>query len=284
MIGEKRVRGETLSRRPAVRPKPARAGRSLSLRALRVLASIGALLVGLLLWALLVRLGGYPAYILPSPQRVAQKFITLLADGSLLYHTSLTLMEVLAGLALGMAVAVILGYIIARSIILDRVLSPYLVALQAVPIIAVAPLLIIWFGFGVTSKVLVCALTVFFPVLMSTVVGLRTVEPDLVALMRSLQANRWQTFTMLEAPAALPFLLTGLKVGVTLAVIGAVVGEFVGADRGLGYLINLGRNLLDTPLMFVGIITLVGLTLLLYGLASLLEQRLLRWRPSGGEG
>jgi NitT/TauT family transport system permease protein len=118
---------------------------------------------------------------------------------------------------------------------------------------------------------------------MSTVVGLRTVEPDLVALMRSLQASRWQTFTLLEVPSALPFLLTGLKVGVTLAVIGAVVGEFVGADRGLGYLINLGRNLLDTPLMFVAIMTLVGLALVLYGLASLAEVRLLRWRPGDRE-
>lgn len=283
MIVEERARGETLSGAQTPQLRRERPGRPLSVGALRALASVMALLMGLLLWELLVRAGGYPPYILPSPQLVAQKFVTLLADGTLLYHTSLTLVEVLAGLALGMTVAVILGYVIARSITLDRVLSPYLVALQAVPIIAVAPLLIIWFGFGISSKILVCAITVFFPALMSTVVGLRTVEPDLVALMRSLQASRWQTFTMLEVPSALPFLLTGLKVGVTLAVIGAVVGEFVGADRGLGYLINLGRNLLDTPLMFVAIMTLVGLALVLYGLASLLEQRLLRWRPGDRE-
>lgn len=283
MIVEERARSEPLSSAQTPRLRRARPGRPLSVSALRAVASILALLIGLLLWEVLVRVGGYPPYILPSPQLVAQKFVTMLADGTLLYHTTLTLVEVLAGLALGMTVAVILGYVIARSITLDRVLSPYLVALQAVPIIAIAPLLIIWFGFGISSKILVCALTVFFPALMSTVVGLRTVEPDLVALMRSLQASRWQTFTMLEVPSALPFLLTGLKVGVTLAVIGAVVGEFVGADRGLGYLINLGRNLLDTPLMFVAIMTLVGLALVLYGLASLLEQRLLRWRPGDRE-
>lgn len=283
MIVEERARTETLSTTQTPDLRTARPGRPPSLRVLRVLASGLTLLAGLLLWDLVVRLGDYPPYILPSPHLVAQKFLTVLADGTLLYNTSLTLVEVLAGLALGMAVAVILGYVIARSITLDRVLSPYLVALQAVPIIAVAPLLIIWFGFGISSKILVCALTVFFPALMSTVVGLRTVEPDLIALMRSLQASRWQTFAMLEVPSALPFLLTGLKVGVTLAVIGAVVGEFVGADRGLGYLINLGRNLLDTPLMFVAIITLVTLALVLYGLASLLERRLLRWRPGEQE-
>ncbi len=277
MIVDERV--ESLGSVQPPREQPVRRRWSLNLRTARGLTSLLALVAGLLLWEVVVRWGRYPTYILPSPRLVAQKFGTMLADGTLLYHTTLTLVEVLAGLALGMAVAVVLGYVIARSLTLDRLLSPYLVALQAVPIIAVAPLLIIWFGFGISSKILVCALTVFFPALMSTVVGLRTVEPDLVALMRSLQASRWQTFTMLEVPSALPFLLTGLKVGVTLAVIGAVVGEFVGADRGLGFLINLGRNLLDTPLMFVAIITLVGLALILYGLATLFEQRLLRWRP-----
>ncbi len=283
MIVEERVHSEPIGAVQASRVRTILRQRSLNMRTARGLASVLVLAAALLLWDLVVRVGGYPPYILPSPSLVAQKFITMLGDGTLLYNTSLTLFEVLVGLALGMTMAVVLGYVIARSITLDRLLSPYLVALQAVPIIAVAPLLIIWFGFGISSKILVCALTVFFPALMSTVVGLRTVEPDLVALMRSLRASRWQTFTMLEVPAALPFLLTGLKVGVTLAVIGAVVGEFVGADRGLGYLINLGRNLLDTPLMFVAIITLVLLALVLYGLASLLEQRLLRWRPHEGQ-
>ncbi len=115
-------------------------------------------------------------------------------------------------------------------------------ASQAVPIVALAPLLVIWFGFGGLSKVLVCALTVFFPALVNTIVGIRSVEPDLRSLMRSLQASRWQTFTLLEMPAALPVLFGGLKVSVTLAVIGAVVGEFVGADRGLGFLVNLARR------------------------------------------
>jgi NitT/TauT family transport system permease protein len=115
-------------------------------------------------------------------------------------------------------------------------------------------------------------------VLINTVVGLRSVDRDLRDLMRVLQASRWQVFTMLELPAALPVLLGGLKVGVTLSVIGAVVGEFVGADRGLGFLVNLGQGLLDTPLMFVAVLTLVTVALVLYGIVSGLESLLLRWR------
>ena len=143
---------------------------------------------------------------------------------------------------------------------------------------AIAPLLVIWFGFGWTSKVLVCALTVFFPAVVTTMVGIRGVDADLRALMRSLQANRWQTFIKLEAPSALPVLLGGLKVAVTLAVIGAVVGEFVGADRGLGFLINLARGTLDTPMLFVALFTLVVIALLLYGAVAALEYVALAWQ------
>lgn len=247
-------------------------------RRLRALVTVAGVLLFLFAWDILVKWQGYAPYVLPSPGLVWQKFWIVLADGSLWRHLIVTLSEVLAGLGLGVGVAIILGYAIAKSQLLDQLLSPYLVALQAVPIVAVAPLLIIWVGFGAWSKILVCALTVFFPMLINTVVGIRAVEPDLAALMHSLRANRWQMFTLLEAPSALPVLLAGLKVSVTLAVIGAVVGEFVGADRGLGFLVNLGRNLLDTPLMFVALFTLIALALCLYGLVSLIERWLLRWQ------
>jgi NitT/TauT family transport system permease protein len=152
------------------------------------------------------------------------------------------------------------------------------VASQAVPIVALAPLLVIWFGAGSLSKVLVCALTLFFPVLINTVVGVRSVDVELRDLMRSLQASRWQVFALLELPAALPVLFGGLKVGVTLSVIGAVVGEFVGADRGLGFLVNLARGLFDTPLMFVALFTLMAIALALYLIVAVLEGWLLKWR------
>ncbi|MHB1295408.1 MAG: ABC transporter permease [Anaerolineae bacterium] len=237
-----------------------------------------ALAAFVLVWDLFVRWQGYPAFLLPSPAAVWERFSAVLRDGSLLTHTLVTLREVLGGLVLGLSVAVVLGYLLAKSRPLERVLSPYLVASQAVPIVALAPLLVIWFGFGPLSKMLVCALTLFFPVLINTVVGIRGVDRDLIETMRSLQASRWQVFRYLELPAALPVLFGGLKVGVTLSVIGAVVGEFVGADSGLGFLVNVARGLFDTPLMFVALFTLMAIALVLYLLVSALERSLLWWR------
>lgn len=229
-------------------------------------------------WELLVRMGGYPPFILPSPGRVWDKFLVVASDGTLWRHTRITLLEIAGGLNLGLAVALVIGYGLAKSPLLERLLSPYIVASQSVPVVAIAPLVVIWFGFGELSKVLVCALTVFFPMLVNTVIGIRSVEPDLVALMQSLRATRWQTFRLLEVPAALPVLFGGLKVAVTLAVIGAVVGEFVGADRGLGFLLNLARGILDTPLLFVALFTLIFIALSLYLTVSWLELWLLRWQ------
>jgi NitT/TauT family transport system permease protein len=256
---------------------PSRPATGPRLRLEHLLAPI--LLLALLgLWELIVALGRYPAFILPTPRLVWQRGMVALQDGSLLLHTWVTLREVFGGLVLGLSVAVILGYALAKSPAIERLLAPYLAASQAIPIVALAPLLVIWFGGGHLSKVLVCALTLFFPVLINTIVGIRSVDAELVELMRSLRATRWQTLRLLELPAALPVLLGGLKIGVTLSVIGAVVSEFVGADRGLGFMVNLARGLFDTPLMFVALFTLMAIALILYLLVSLLERRLLRWR------
>jgi NitT/TauT family transport system permease protein len=236
------------------------------------------LVAGLLVWAVAARLSGLPAFILPGPGAVGRRLLVLLADGSLARHTAITLGEVLAALALGAALATVLGYFVAHSPLLERLLTPYLVASQAVPIIAIAPLLVLWFGIGLRSKVIIGALIVFFPMLINTVLGLRSVEPDLRDLLRSLRATRWQTFVKLEAPAALPVWLGGLRVGATLAVVGAVVGEFVGADRGLGFLINFGRGQYDTALVFVAAGALVALALALYGAVVVLERALLAWK------
>jgi len=234
------------------------------------------------MWALVARLGDYPAYLLPGPGQVWARFLTVLANGTLWYHTRITLLEILGGLAMGLTAATVLGYLLAKSPLLERFLSPYIVASQSIPIVALAPLLIVWFGFGLLSKMLVCALTIFFPVLISTMVGLRTVEEDLMDLMRSLQASRWQVFRFLELPASLPVFLGGLKIGVTLSVIGAVVGEFAQSDRGLGFLVNLAsRGLFDTALMFVALFTLMTIALVLYGLVSALEALLLGWKKGG---
>ena len=236
------------------------------------------LLMFLGLWQSIIWFSDYPSFILPAPGDVLNTLVRTLADGTLWRHAQVTLWEIFAGLSLGLVTATVVGYTLAKSPLLERLLSPYIVASQSVPVVAIAPLLVIWFGSGRLSKVLICALIVFFPVLVNTVVGIRSVEEDLRDLMRSLRANRWQTFKMLEVPAALPVLLGGLKISVTLSVIGAVVGEFVGADQGLGFLINQARGLFNTSLVFVSVLALVVIALALYGVVMLLEMWLLRWR------
>ncbi len=158
------------------------------------------ILIGLLIWDLAVRIKPVEPFILPSPALVWDRFLSVLMDGSLVRHLLTTLTEVVLGLIIGVMIASITGYFLAKSPIVEQLLSPYIVASQSVPIVAIAPLLIIWFGSGISSKVLICALIVFFPVLVNTIVGLRTVPEDLRDLMRSLQASRSQTIRLLEIP------------------------------------------------------------------------------------
>lgn len=236
------------------------------------------ILMAVIVWHFATMLLDLPAFILPGPGLVWRRFLQSLQDGQIITHLLTTLLEVLLGLFLGGLTATILGYLLSKSSTLEKIISPYLVASQSIPIVAIAPLIVIWFGPGIFSKILICSLTVFFPILINTVVGLREVPQDLRDLMRTLQASRTQTFLKLEVPAALPIFLGGLRVGATLAVIGAVVGELVGADRGLGFLINVGRGQYDTALVFVSVITLILLAMSLYGLVLLLENRFLAWQ------
>lgn len=244
----------------------------------RWIAPLAGVLVLLALWELITRLRLYPEFIIPPPRAVLDEFLKVLADGRLWLHTSTTLFQMGIGLAIGLAAGIVLGYLIAKSRLLEQALSPIVVALQSTPVVAYAPLLIIWFGTGPTSKIVICALTVFFPMLMNTILGLHSVPPSLRDLMRSLRATRWQTFTQLEVPAALPVLLGGLKVSATLAVIGAVVGELVSASAGLGYLVKSARDSYNTPLVVVAVLMLALIARTMYGLVALLERRLLAWQ------
>jgi len=234
----------------------------------------------LLVWAAVAHTGWYASFIVPSPGSVADRWWQLATDGDLTRHIAVTLREVLTGLLLGVLAAFWLGYLIAKNRLAAYTLTPYLVALQAVPIVAIAPLLIIWFGPGIASKTIICALLVFFPMLVNTIIGIRNIPPELRDLMRSLEATPLQTFWHLDLPAAMPIVIGGLKVSATLSVIGAVVGEFVSASAGLGYLINFGRGTYDTPLVIAAVFTLTALALILYGLASWLEHILLDWQEA----
>lgn len=243
------------------------------------------LAVVFLAWFVFTRWGNIPAFFLPPPGVVWDQFVGSLRNGSLLQNGLSTLEKIVLGLVSGVGCATVLGYLLAKSPVLEHLLTPIIVASQSVPVVAIAPLLMVWFGPGTFAKVLICALIVFFPVLINTIVGLRAVPADLRELMRVLGATRWQTFRLLEVPAALPVFLGGLRIGATLSVIGAVIGEFMAPDRGLGRMINEARGRYDTALVFVVVFTLVAMALSLYGLVVLAEKRLLWWqrRPENGQ-
>jgi NitT/TauT family transport system permease protein len=228
-----------------------------------------------LVWKAVVVVSGLPPFILPSPEAVAIRFLDAWRDGTIEPHLWTTLIEVLLGFTVGGLLGLIAGYALARSALIERLVSPYLVAAQAVPILALAPLLVLWFGNGLLSKLIVCALIVFFPVAIATMVGIRSVDPRLLELGRSLRATRRQVLLTLEIPAALPNILGGMRVGVTLAVVGALVGEWAGANRGLGVLINLARgSLFDIPLMFATLLTIALVGIVLYLVVVAVEHRL----------
>jgi putative riboflavin transport system permease protein len=226
-------------------------------------------------WKAIVLVGGLPPFILPPPEAVAERFVSAWLDGTVWPHFITTLVEIALGLAVGVALALIAGYGLARSVLFERLASPYLVAAQAIPILALAPLLVLWFGNGLASKVVICAVIVFFPVAIATMVGIRSVDPRLLELGRSLRATDRQILSTVEIPAALPSIFGGLRVGVTLAVVGAVVGEWAGASRGLAVLLNLARgSLFDIPLMFATLVTIALVGVALYLIVVALERRL----------
>jgi NitT/TauT family transport system permease protein len=238
--------------------------------------SVGAALaVFLIAWKGIVVVSGLPPFILPPPEAVGARFVTAWTDGTIGPHLTTTLVEVALGFGVGAGLALVVGYALARSAVVERLLSPYLVAAQATPILALAPLFALWFGSGLLGKVVICALIVFFPVAVATMVGIRSVDARILELGRSLRATRRQVLTTLEIPAALPNILGGMRVGVTLAVVGAIVGEWAGADRGLGVLINVARgSLFDTPLMFATLLTIALVGIGLYVVVIAIERRL----------
>lgn len=245
-----------------------------------LIAPIVSLGLFVLVWHFVTVIELYPHFIIPPPRAVFESFLEVAADGSLARHTLVTFYEMALGLLFGLGSALILGYLIAKNALIEQILSPVIVALQSTPTIAYAPLLIIWFGSGVTSKIITAAIIVFFPALMNVIVGLRSVPQGLRDLMISMRVTRWQMFKLLEVPAALPVLLTGLKTSVTLSVIGAVVGEFIASREGLGALVNQARNNYETSLVLVAVFTMTALAFTLYTLVTLLESWLLRWQKA----
>lgn len=185
-------------------------------------------------WEALTRALGIPDYILPGPSLIARALVNGLRAGTLLYHLWQTLAEILLGFLLGSALGIAFGAFIAEFPLVRKGFYPYVVALQSMPKIAVAPLLIMWLGYGITSKVVIAALVAFFPLLVNVIAGLDSIDQEKLDLMDSFDASRWDTFRMVKVPQALPYVFAGLDVAIVFSILGAIVGEFVGSQRGLG--------------------------------------------------
>ena len=239
------------------------------------------LLLLLVLWALACWLLGIPTVVLPSPDKVLQ---AMLARSDLLFSVSfVTLKETLFGFVLALALGLPLAIAVANSRALNLMFYPLLIALQSVPKVALAPIVLVWLGTGMESKLAIVWLVAFFPIIVDTVAGLRSTPRELLELADSLNATRPQIFLKVQFPAALPFVITGAKVAITLAVIGAVIGEFVGSSEGLGFLLLSATSQLNTPLAFAALFALAALGILVYLLVELAERLMAPWLPPAPE-
>jgi NitT/TauT family transport system permease protein len=233
---------------------------------------VAVLVVGLLVWSLASQ--ATSALILPGPLSVGLQLVR--SASVIVTNLWITLTEILLGFLAGSAIGIVTGTLIAHSRRLDGILRPYVTTSQAIPKAALAPLFVLWLGFGLGPKVTIAALISFFPLLENTIVGLRRVDPDAVKLFASLGASPWQIFTKLRLPNGLPYIMTGLRVGIIFATVGAVIAEFVTANRGLGALIMLAQGNFDTRLMFAVIIVLTLMGVILYEILRLIERWALR--------
>ena len=242
-------------------------------RLLTVLAAAGAIVA----WHLYVTIGKVPAFILPAPWAVARQFVSMVQDGSLLFHMGITSAGILSGFLIGSSLGFLLGWLVAKSRTLEAALFPYMIAVQATPKVTLIPLFVIWFGLGLTSKLLLIVLSAFFPVLLNTVIGFRSVPREYYELMQILHATERQTLFKVKLPLSLPIVLAGLKVALVQSVIGTIVAEWVSGKSGLGYLLVYGSTQFDSRLLMASILatTLVGL-FFYWGI----EGRVLFWHES----
>ena len=238
-------------------------------------------IAGLLaLWEAAVRLLAIPAFLLPAPSAVGMALYRGTVSGLYQEHIGVTLTETALGFIVGSAGGLLLGTCVALSRRFDYFVYPIIVMFQAMPKVALAPLIIIWFGLGITSKVVNAALVCFFPLMINTIVGLRSADEDRISLMRSLAASPWQIFTMLRVPNALPYIFAGLEIAMIFALIGAIVGEFVGAQAGLGMLIQSMNFTLDVAGQFSILLILSVIGLLLNMSVTQVRKRVLFWDPA----
>jgi NitT/TauT family transport system permease protein len=238
----------------------------------RYILAIAAHLALLAAWYLFVKLGNVPRFVMPSPQDTLNALLQPNYDWW--RNIAVTGTEIFAGYFLALVVGVALALVFTWSKALESFFMPLLVTLNMIPKVALGPLIIVWFKYGVFPNSIMAFSICVFPILLTTARGLREVEPELLDLVRSLKGSRWQLFFKIQLPGALPYVFSGMKVGAILAVAGAVVGEFLGSDKGLGYLMLQVQVTLDTPAMFMAVIMITAIGMLLYGIVLLLERLL----------
>ena len=236
------------------------------------------LVVTMAAWQALTTLLDIPRYLLPSPASVIAEFVE--TPRFIIESFLVTMLESVAGFAIAAVVAFGLAVLMSRSAVIEEFVYPYLNIVRVMPIVAVVPLLIIWFGHGMTPMIIVAALIAFFPIVVNTILGLRSVDPDLVDLMHTLNAKQGQILRKIRVPNALPYVLSAFRISAPGAVIGALVGEFVGGARGLGYLLVTAHGRIDTSAVFLMVVLSVLLGLAFFGLVVAIERRTLRWHPS----
>src|SRR3989440_9477737 len=223
-------------------------------------------------WYLFVKLGDVPKFVMPSPVQTLNALLQPNYDWW--RNIAVTGTEIFAGYFLALVVGVALALVFTWSKTLEAFFMPLLVSLNMIPKVALGPLIIVWFKYGIFPNTMMAFSICVFPILLTTARGLREIEPELLDLVRSLKGSRWQVFTKIQLPGALPYIFSGMKVGAILAVAGAIVGEFLGSDKGLGYLMLQVQVTLDTPAMFMAVIMITLLGMVLYGLVLLLERLL----------
>ena len=239
-------------------------------------------LAALIIWQAVSFFGSIEPWLLPSPGEVLESFAD---DTSLIFrHAWVTAQEALLGFLIAVAVGFGLALGITSFRAFEKAVYPYVIASQAVPIIAIAPVLVVWFGFGLMPKIIVIVLITFFPVAINTVDGLRNVDPDMMTLMRTMGASRWQVFRLVRLPSALPLFFSGVKIAAAVSVIGAVLGEWVGASEGLGYLITRSSAQFLTARVFASIFVLSAMGLFLFFIVSRVERAVTPWAQRGGDG
>ena len=249
--------------------------RLLSSSAVRPVLLIVTLLV---LWDIVIRVFKIPPYLIPKPLEVVGQ---LVAEWQMLLREAApTTLATVGGFVASVLIGVPVAMLIAYSPVIESFVYPLLVFSQSVPKIAVAPLFVVWFGFGVIPKVIAAFMLGFFPIVVSTVMGFKSVERDMIDLARSMGSSRWQMFFKINLPQALPAIFSGMKVSITLAVVGAVVGEFVGANSGLGYVLQKANGNFDLPLMFAALVVLSMIGVLLFVLIDVVEKFMIPWHAS----